>query len=434
MSKQPNVLHISTHDSGRFFGCYGIDTVTTPNIDRLADEGVLSEQMHAVSPVCSPSRGAAMTGLYPQSNGLIGLTHQGYALNEDTVHLAQLMKDGGYESTLFSFQHEVPNENWKRLGFENYECRETEGLPYPYMFRPAPEVAQSFSDWVGQREDERPFYVQLGFNETHTPFFFGGAYPDKSKGVTVPPYIANDKDGEDYFAHLQGAIQQVDDAIGILMEALRANGLEDNTIVILTTDHGIEARRAKWTLYDPGTEIAFIARWPNGGINGGKRLQQLQSNIHFTPTLLDLCGLPVPGDLDGSSKAAWLKGCDPDSPIDEPFFGFYHYGANRSIRTDRYKLIRNFGTEVERYEYPCKLGAPKVVGQAVFCELYDLQSDPEEIHNLADDPDHAHIRSELDQQLRTWLEKSDDSILRGPEPSPFYTAAMMNFKLSTIPS
>ncbi|MGC9451930.1 MAG: sulfatase family protein [Oceanipulchritudo sp.] len=427
MSEKPNVLHISTHDSGRFFGCYGVDTVATPNIDKLAAEGVLAGQMHAVCPICSPSRGAAMTGLYPQRNGLIGLTHQGYSFNDDTVHLAQRMREGGYETTLFSFQHEVVPENWQRLGFEHYACRETPDMPYPYMFRPAPEVAQSFAGWIGKRKEERPFYVQLGFNETHTPFFFGGVYPDKSRGVTVPPYIADDAAGRDYFAHLQGAIQQVDEAVGILMEALQANGLAENTIVIFTTDHGIEARRAKWTLYDPGTGIAFIARWPEGGIAGGRRLRRLESNIHFTPTLLELCGLPVPEGLDGTSRAGWLTGSDADSPFRDPFFGIYHNGSSRCIRTDRYKLIRNFGTEIERYEYPCKMGAPRVIGPAVFCELYDLQADPEEIHNLADDPDHARIRGELDRQLKIWLEKMADPILHGPEPSPFYTAALRNF-------
>jgi arylsulfatase A-like enzyme len=433
MSRQPNVLHISTHDSGRFFGCYGINTVATPNIDGLASEGILAEQMHAVCPICSPSRGAAMTGLYPQRNGLIGLTHQGYSFNKDTVHLAQRMRDGGYEATLFSFQHEVPAENWQRLGFEHYACREKPDMPYPYMFRPAPEVAESFSQWLGKRDDARPFYVQLGFNETHTPFFFGGVYPDKSRGVTVPPYNAETPAGIDYFAHLQGAIQQVDEAVGILMDSLRENGLEEDTIVIFTTDHGIEARRAKWTLYDPGTEIAFIARWPQGGISGGRRLQQLESNINFTPTLLDLCGLDVPEGLDGTSRAGWLTAAAPDTPFKEPFFGIYHNGSSRCIRTDRYKLIRNFGVEIQRYAYPARIGDERVIGPPEFVELYDLEADPEEIHNIAALADHRPVRDDLDRRLRQWLVDMGDPILRGPEPSPFYTAAMADFQGSTAP-
>ena len=427
MSDRPNVLHISTHDSGRFFGCYGIDTVTTPNIDRLAADGVLAEEMHAVCPICSPSRGAAMTGLYPQRNGLIGLTHQGYAFHENTVHLARRMREGGYESVLFSFQHEVVPENWERLGFESYQCREAEGVPYPYMFRPAPEVAGAFRQWLGDREEKRPFYVQLGFNETHTPFFFGGAYPDKSKGVTVPPYLERNQASEDYFGHLQGAIGQVDEAVGILLRALEENGLAENTLVVFTTDHGIEARRAKWTLYDPGTQIAFVARWPRGGLNGGRRLQQLQSNLHFTPTLLDLCGLPVPAGLDGVSKAAWLRGEADDSACAEPFFGFYHNGSTRCIRTDRYKLIRNFDTDIERYAYPCDMSDPRVIGPPHFVELYDLEADPEEIRNLAGNPDYRSPQANLETRLRQWLEAMDDPILRGPEPSPFYSAAMRDF-------
>lgn len=433
MSLPPNVLHLTTHDSGRFFGCYGIDTVETANIDRLAAEGVLLERMHAVCPICSPSRGAAMTGLYPQRNGLIGLTHQGYRLKEEVVHLARRMRESGYESTLFSFQHEVVPEDWERLGFEGYEYREAAEMPYPYMFRPAPEVACGFADWLNRREETRPFYVQLGFNETHTPFHFGGAYPDKSKGVTVPPYIAETPAGIDYFAHLQGAIRQVDEAVGILLGALRDNGLEEDTLVIFTTDHGIEARRAKWTLYDPGIEIAFIARWPAGGLSGGRRLKQVQSNIHFTPTLLDLCGLPVPEGLDGESRAAWLRGEEADTSFRDPFFGFYHNGSCRCIRTDRYKLIRSFGTEIGQYAYPCEMECPKIVGTTRFVELYDLETDPAEIHNLADSPDHGRIRDDLDRQLRQWLEAMDDPILHGPEPTPFYSAARADFLRATTP-
>jgi N-sulfoglucosamine sulfohydrolase len=423
----PNIIHISTHDSGRYFGCYGVETVSTPHLDALAREGVLAEQMHAVSPICSPSRGAAMTGLYPQRNGLIGLTHQGYSLNPKTVHLAQYLREGGYSTTLFSFQHEVPNEDWQRLGFESYECRETPDLPYPYMFRPAPEVAQSFAGWLDHQSDQRPFYAQIGFNETHTPFFFGGVYPDKSKGITVPQYIARDRNAEDYFAHLQGAIQQVDQAVGIILDALRKSGVEENTIVIFTTDHGIEARRAKWTLYDPGTEIAFIARWPNGGISGGRRLAQLQSNVNFTPTLLELAGLSVPENLDGQSFAEWLSGKQADDPSQGEFYGIYHNGSCRSVRTSKWKLIRNFGTEIMRYEYPSHIGAERTIGLPNNIELYNLEQDPEEINNLAGNREFTDVQNDLDARLYNWMLRQQDPLLKGPEPSPFYSKAIKEF-------
>jgi len=401
----PNILHVSTHDSGRWFGCYGLETVHTPNIDGLASQGLVLEQAFAVCPICSPSRGAAMTGLYPQRNGLLGLTHQGFSLNPDVPHAAQLLRDRGYHSVLFSFQHETVMENWQHLGFEKYLSPENGERQYPFMFQSAPEVARTFDTFLAERNDDRPFYAQVGFNETHTPFWFGGAVPDREQGTHVPEYLVEDEDVRNHLAGLQGALKQADEGMGVLLEALRNHGLEENTLVIFTTDHGIECQRDKWTLYDPGLEIAFILRGP--GIPQGVRHAGLFSNVDVLPTLMDLAGLSCPEDLDGVSQAERFRNPETETESD-PIFGIYFNGACRCVRTQTHKLIWNLGPEPYVTDPPVSLSGAGPRHARPIWELYDLEQDPHEFHNRAGDPALAETETTLRTQLTHWLQSVQD--------------------------
>ncbi|MCC5842652.1 MAG: sulfatase [Verrucomicrobia bacterium] len=404
--KKPHLIVISTHDSGKWFGCYGHGTVHTPHIDRLASEGVTLDGYFSVSPICSPSRGAAMTGLAPQRNGLVGLTHHGFRLNDGVKHAAELLRERGYEPVLFSFQHEADEGGWKRLGFERYEVPQTGDPQYPFMFKSAPEVAEGFAAFLETRSDDRPFYAQIGFNETHTPFWFGGAVPDRSRGVEVPPYLERTGEAEHHFAGLQGAIRQADEGVGRILAALDAHGLRDETIVVFTSDHGIESRRDKWTLYDPGLEIPCIFRGP--GIPAGRRLGDVQSNLNFLPTLLQLAGLPPLAEADGTAFADRV--CDPEgaSPDEAPFFGVYYNGACRCIRTRAYKLIWNLGPEPYRVPPPERLDASGPAVARPVWELYDLRADPDEFNNLAGSEALRETESDLRTQLLKWLRDVGD--------------------------
>jgi arylsulfatase A-like enzyme len=405
----PNILHISTHDSGRWFGCYGHPTVETPHIDQLAAEGTRLTNYFAVSPICSPSRGAAMTGLQPQRNGLLGLTHHGFSLNDNVRHAAELLADSGYQSVLFSFQHETVMENWRRLGFEDYLCPEIPDQPYPDMFHTAPEVAETFADFLNTRDISRPFYAQVGFNETHTPFDFGGAEPRRDRGVDMPAYLVNDEKAEAHLAALQGALKQADDGVGVLLDALDRVGLTDNTLVIFTTDHGIECNRDKWTLYDPGLEIACLFRGP--GIPSGAELHDLKSNIDFLPTLLELVGLPVPQGLDGRSFAPRFR--TPEGPAENlAILGTYYNGACRCIRTSRYKLIWNLGPEPYVADPPVRADGSSTPKHArPIRELYDLQADPDEFQNLAGQPELREVEETLAHDLHRELVRLRDPSL-----------------------
>ncbi|MCA1808406.1 MAG: sulfatase-like hydrolase/transferase, partial [Lentisphaerae bacterium] len=276
--KRPNVIIVSTHDSGRHFGCYGVETVQTPNIDRFASEAILFEQMFAASPYCTPSRGALLTGRYPQANGLIGLTGERckhpWELNDYHQHLSQLMQDCGYDTAMFGLQHET--QFIERLGFDSTAFHGT-GTYGKGDERSALQVAADAAAFLKTHKDgETPFYLQIGFFETHTPYDFGGCTPDDSGGVWIPPYTRShdwspwnkilakyyadpaDRTPRHHIAAFQGALRQVDQAFGIILNALEQASLAENTLVLFTTDHGPEFPGAKWKLHGAGLGIAFV--------------------------------------------------------------------------------------------------------------------------------------------------------------------------------
>ena len=408
----PNILILCTHDSGRFFGCYGVETVSSTNIDRLASEGVLLDQFTAASPICSPSRGAMMTGTWPQENGLLGLTHHGFRFKTGVRHAADLFRKANYETTLFHFQHVAERQDWSALGYEQYlsPSRDEEFLRYPDMAIPAPVLGHDVAKWLRGRESDRPFFAHVNFNETHTPFDFGGVDPDRCRGVTVPPWIRHDTEAEKHFSMLQGAVSSLDKGVGQIMEALDQAGLRDNTLVVFTTDHGLEGARDKWTVYESGIGIAGVVRFPAAGIGGGRRVATPLSNVDLLPTLLELAGLKVPEYLSGESFAPLLSG-QPGGTKNRPVFSIYHNGGSRSVRVGDWKLIRNLLAEPYQEAAPVTLGGTGIRHPRLPAELYFLADDPSETNNLAER--HPNRVRELSSLLGEWMRATGDPAFIG---------------------
>jgi N-sulfoglucosamine sulfohydrolase len=405
MKQKPNIIIITTHDSGRHFGCYGVPTVRTPNIDKLATEGVKFDNMNAACPICSPSRGALLTGQYPQTNGLVGLAggSWNWELHDYKVHLSHRLHDLGYTTGMFGLQHDTVFLD--KLGFDKTEAH---GIKKNGTNRSATIVAKDVVEFLENYDYDQPFYAQVGFHETHTVYNFADCQPDDAKGVWIPPYskshfwvswesILKRFGGDPSFsrqhvAELQGSLHEVDNAVGMITEALCTLGLEENTLILFNTDHGPELPGAKWTMYDAGLGIGFVMRWPAGGIDGGCVNDWLLCNVDFLPTLFDLIGEDKPSDLQGISFA---EGCiQYKSATPSPrkvAFGNWVDGLNFSARTDRFKLIRNL-VPVDSTGRKC----PPY-------ELYDLSIDPLELTDVANEPayteDFKEMKSYLDKHL-----------------------------------
>mgnify|MGYP006281298625 FL=1 len=304
---KPNILLVNCHDLGQHIGPYGVPTVHTPALDRLARSGVVFTNSFCTSPGCSPSRAALFTGRYPHSTGVMGLTHGNFfwRMNDDEEHLAQLLGAAGYRTALIGGMHEHTPGEERRLGYQH--------LPAT-GYQPANKVADATLSFLQtQRSSETPFYLCVGLFEPHRPFDYGGAVPDRETGVTIPPYIPQDSPeacaaAEEEFAALQGAIRRVDHAIGRILDGLEQSGFGDNTVVVFTADHGLAMPRAKCSLYDPGIEVPLIIRAPSWHLEPGSRRAALVSNVDVVPTLLDALGIPIPKRIQGVSAMPCLRG------------------------------------------------------------------------------------------------------------------------------
>jgi N-sulfoglucosamine sulfohydrolase len=288
-----NVLFITCHDLGRHLGCYGHSTVDSPALDALASSGVKFDNAFATAPQCSPSRAALHTGRYPHATGVLGLAHGPFdwQLPSHERHVAQILKENGYATALVGMQHLVARDQAGQLGYEHI-------LPVA----PALETAESAVRLLRElAASDRPFYLEVGFEEPHRPYDFGGAQPDNHLGVEIPPYLPDCPESRQDFAAFQGAIRAMDAGVGRLLDGLRELGLDEQTWVIFTTDHGAAMPRAKGTLYDPGIEVALLMRWPDGDLTGGRTYGELISNVDIVPTMLDGLGLELPRNLHGES-------------------------------------------------------------------------------------------------------------------------------------
>ncbi|MEM7366794.1 MAG: sulfatase [Pseudomonadota bacterium] len=432
-SQRPNIVFITSHDTGDWLNCYGHNTVNTPNLDALADSGCRVRSSFCASPVCTPSRGALMTGRYPQSNGLMGLiqTPFRWRFNDGEQHLSHLLRDAGYRTVLFNHQHEADAED--PLGFAEKRAHDQgrEKLLTGERVSTAAETAEAFDAFVQENTNQdltTPFYAQIGFFETHTPFAWNDAPPDRSKGLEIPPYVVSDEHSEAYMAALQGSIASLDAAVGTIVDSLRDADLLNDTLIVFTVDHGVELPRCKWDLYDGGIRTALLLHWPLA-IEGGHLVQSPVSNVDVVPTLLDLLGVPAPDNIQGHSFAPELSGNHTTPHRDAVFammLGSDRWTESRCVRTERYKLIRNFSPSRMQQPPITMIGANTVLERPVV-ELYDLTTDPHELNNLAEDESLRATRDTLDQQLRAWMEDVDDPILAGPVPTPYYRMAMANF-------
>ncbi len=425
--KRPNVVIITWHDTGRWFGCYGNKFVHTPNIDSLAADGYRFSNYWSTSSVSSPSRTSMLTGKYPATHGVKGLCHgpMNYSIRENEHHLSKVLRDAGFDTYLFGWQHETTHDLvHERLGF-NHICYND---PTP----PAEFTADTFDHFLAHRSAQAgPFYAQIGFAETHIPFDMGGVKPDSSNGIFIPGYLQNTPGARQTIAQLQGAIKKADSCAGAIIGALKKYGFDENTIVVFTCDHGVELKRAKATLYDPGMEVPLVMRWPAGRIMGGKVSDMLSCHADFYPTLLELLELPVQKDVQGISFVKVFNEGNP-TPIRSEIFGSF-IDQHRCIRTDSFKLIVNFEPHAEYTQLPVIFENaqkypifPFVDKQWPIVELYNLKNDPNEFVNLSFNFEYAATKRKLMKKLTSWMKASGDNLIKAPQPSPWFERTMQD--------
>jgi arylsulfatase A-like enzyme len=421
---RPNILWLIGEDFGPHLGCYGAK-VLTPNLDRLAREGVVYRRFFTTAPVCSPSRSAFMTGLYQTTIGAHNhRSHRddGYTLPAGVRVLTDWMRDAGYFTA---------------------NVRE---FPEPIRFKGTGKTDWNFSYTNSDRDNKpfdsarwselkthQPFYAQVNFQETHRKF--NAPKHVEPATVELPPYYPDhDVTRKDWAEYLDSAME-LDRKCGVVLRQLEKDGLASNTVVVFFGDNGQAHVRGKQFCYEEGLLVPLIIRWPPGfprpkNFKPGSEDSQLLEAIDLAPTMLDIAGRAKPGRMQGQSFIGQNAGAPKQyvfgarDRCDETVFRF------RTVRDARYRYIRNFTperpflqpNEYKEKQYPVwnlfkELHATHQLTpvQEKLCEptmppeeLYDLESDPWEIKNLAGSAQHTATLERLRGVLEKWIEDTHD--------------------------
>ena len=452
-AERPNILLIVSEDNGPELGCYSDPYARTPNLDRLAAEGVRFEHAFVPYSVCSPSRACFLTGLYPQQNGQIGLaTHKFAMYREDMPNFASILKRHGYRTGLIGKLQINPESAFP------FDFRAIPGANFNRRKSVADYAAEA-ARFLAQAKDS-PWFLSVNFPDAHLPFL------RRANGRPANPLSADDVKPMRWVginsARLRGQVAnyynclgRLDDGVGALLAELDGTGCVDNTIVFYIGDHGAQFPRGKGTVYEGALRVPLIVRWPKGARAGQVR-RELVSTVDLLPTALRAAGIEAPKNLPGRELQPLLAGAKV-TDWRRYIFGFTTGATPRtcfmqhSIRNQRYKLISSprpgtanldAGTYLDK-SHPSfvvsgataeeQSNAPKFV-QAAFArwkrppryELYDLKNDPYEWQDLAEDPAYAMVKTQLTEALIDLQRRTQDPFLDRGNVDAFVTEQMAN--------
>jgi arylsulfatase A-like enzyme len=436
----------------------GKTIVHTPNFDRIGREGIQFPNSFTVNALCLPARSTALTGLYSHNTGCVD--NKGWVVPAEVPLFTELLRNAGYEAALFGKAHigKLGEREWDYyFGFPGAATdyfwpvidEGSDGKVKP------PHVYEGYVDdlvtdraiaWLKQKR-EKPFCLCLWFQAPHAPFFRPRRYLDLYNGVPIPkprafdddlkgypgkprafadadnkiggPYAKHSGTGgvcarsleeivKDYYA----GVVDTDDNVGKVFQALTDLGQLDDTVMLFTSDHGFFL--GEWRMYDkrlmhePSIRTPMLIRYPRM-IRAGSTGKEMILNTDLAPTFLELAGVTIPQWLQGQSLVPLLKGEEPKSWRKDWLYEYYEYPGptnvrkNRGVRTDRYKFIHY-------YEAPEEF------------ELYDLQEDPGELHNLYGDPRYAALARRLRQRIDELRKATDDNYVY-KEPTPAGSSA-----------
>ena len=413
-----NILYLHSHDTGRYIEPYGFP-VCTPHLQSLAEEGILFRNAHCAAPTCSPSRAALLTGQSAHGAGMVALAHRGGKLLHPERHLAHLLQDRGFLTHKSGVSH---------VGSDHQAQGYTE---VPQIdSRDGQGIANDAADFLTRQDGTTPFFLDAGFIETHrTEWVCHGFNQDHhnpkdgdgNPGYVQPPAILPDSEAtrRDWLDY-RHSVERLDSYYGQILDALEKSGLADDTLVLATTDHGIAFPGMKCSLTQHGTGVLCILRLPEA-LGAGTVTDALVSHLDIYPTICELIGANRPEHLEGYSLLPLIRG-EVQSIRETHYTEVTFHGGfepKRSVRTQRWNYIRNFGPPRTTVMPNCDDGHSKRLWMAHGMadrpipeeELYDLIFDPQERNNIAQDPFHAETLQDLRSRLAEWMTQTDDPLL-----------------------
>jgi len=416
---RPNIVVFVSDDHGLLdSSVYGSPDAITPNMQRVAQEGMVFNRAFVASPSCAPSRAALLTGLYPAHNGAEANHTKPRA---ELRKLPAYLKELGYETAAFG---KVSHYRYTAdYGFDTF-ANDT-------FHHPA--AVSSALEFLAQRDSTKPLALFVGSNWPHVPWPANHA-PFDPASVRLPAKSVATPESRTARAQYLAAISNMDTEFGKVYDAARAK-FGTNFVFLHTSDHGAQWPFGKWNLHDTGIRPPLLVTWP-GVIRAGRRTDALVQWIDILPTLVDLAGGAAPQGLDGRSFAPVLRGRAKEHRREifttHTGDGDWNVFPVRSIRTAEWKYIRNLHPELQHSTHTNRDGAAaglkywqswehaaetdpraratvEAFKRRPAEELYDLRRDPGELVNLAADPRHARALTQLRGRLDAWMKQTGDS-------------------------
>lgn len=409
---QPNILWIVSEDNSPFLGCYGDAFATTPNLDKLASEGILYQNAFSTAPVCAPSRNTLITGMYPPSMGTEHMRST-YPVPDFVKFFPKYLREAGYYTT--------NNAKKDYNTVDQTDAWDESGNKATYKNRPA----------------GKPFFAVFNIGTSHESSIHVSV-PDKDlkhdpEKVPIPPYHPRTKEMKHDWAQYYDKVQEMDEQAGQLLAGLEAEGLADNTIVFYYADNGGILGRSKRFVYESGLRIPLIIRFPEqykklSPGKAGSRTDRLVTFVDFAPTVLSLAGIPVPAYFQGKAFLGSAQQGERD----------YAYGfrgrmdertdLSRTVRDKKFRYIRNYlphkiygqyleylwkAPSMQSWEAEYKAGRLNDIQRKFWEEkpaeeLFDMEKDPHNVHNLAKDPAYKKDLERLRKANLDWLISSRD--------------------------
>ena len=426
---KPNVLLIIADDLGLQLSCYGDKHINTPNIDALAGSGTRFRTAYVAQASCSPSRASIYTGLFPHTHGHLGLAKPNNPLLREEYRdqtLPALMKGAGYRTGIIGKLHVSPKSAVK------FDLNRNADLG-PNGAREVRAMAKAAGEFLAA-ETSKPFFLVMSYVDPHHPFppQLDGLPEKPTRRDEVPAWpfqrLKDDtllQNAADYYS----AVRRLDAGVGLLMAQLKKSGQDENTVIIFLGDHGPPFSRGKTTCYEAGLRVPFLLRWP-GVTKPGFVSEAFVSSVDILPTFLDAIGSPIPAHVQGRSLRPVAAGNNRGwrdtlagefhLHVGRPFF------PRRAIRDARFQIIHNLlagkltiGTGIDGdsageiaktapYQGTLAGKAMALLANPPEWELYDLEADPGEFHNLAADPAHAATLKRMQRALLDWRNETKD--------------------------
>ena len=441
---RPNIVLIIADDMNwNDCGAYGHPKIRTPNIDRLAVDGMKFSRAYLTANSCSPSRASIITGLYPHNTGAEQLH---WPLPPKSLTFVEKLKDSGYYTAAAGKWHlgdAVKNrfDLVKDASTAGFQLPSGDGKKPPKMIAKKPSGCEDWMPVLKSRPKDRPFFLWLAALDPHRAYEDGAlSPPHKITDIIVPPHLPDVPSVREDLRQYYDEIGRLDNYVGQVIKELERQQVADNTVVLFISDNGRPFPRDKTSLYDGGIRTPFMVRWPKQ-VKAGSVSRNLVSSIDIAPTVLEIAGVKSPRQFEGTSFVAALK--NPEKETRSFAFAEDHWhdyeDHGRAIIGKRFKLIRNDYQDLPAtpsadagrsptWQEMLKLNKLKKLTPAQMnCfqsprpiyELYDLEKDPDELSNLAGKKEHQAKLQELVDELDRWSKRTADFMPTKRTPDEF---------------